>query len=261
MAGDARARLVTFNALVLAGSRGGADPLAVYAGVTDKAMIEIGGHTMLARVIAALRAAGAGRIAVVFSSDTVRAHAEALGAEVIAAAAGPSASAARGFAQLGAPLLVTTADHALLEPAWIMRFLADVPADADVAVLLARRDVIEQAVPETKRTYLRFADGAWSGCNLFHLATPKAAAAIDLWQRVEADRKRPWRIVGRLGPKLLWRYLIGRLTLAEGLGHVGQLAGVTARMVASPFGLAAVDVDKPSDLDLVRALIEKTPKP
>ena len=247
---------MSFDALVLAGSRPGPDPLADYAGVADKAMIEIGGRTMLARVVAALRVAGAGRIAVVVSSDAVRAAAERLGVELIAAAAGPSASAARGFAALGAPLLVTTADHALLEPDWITRFIADVPADADVAVLLARRDVIERAVPETKRTYLRFADGAWSGCNLFYLATPGATAAIDLWQRVEADRKRPWRIVGRLGPRLLWRYLTGRLTLAEGLGQVGKLAGVTARMVASPFGLAAVDVDKPGDLDLVRGLLE-----
>ncbi|MEN2787214.1 NTP transferase domain-containing protein [Sphingomonas qilianensis] len=258
MARDARARIVSFTALVLAGSRGGVDPLADYAGVTDKAMIEIGGRTMLARVVDALRQAGAARIAVVVSSDVVRRHAEQLGVDVIAGAAGPSASAALGFAQLGAPLLVTTADHALLDPAWVTRFLADVPRDADVAVLLARRDVIEQAVPDPKRTYLRFADGAWSGCNLFYLATPKAAAAIALWQRVEADRKRPWRIVGRLGPRLLWRYLSGRLTLAEGLAHIGTLASVNARMVASPFGLAAVDVDKPADLDLVRGLIERS---
>lgn len=246
---------MTFNALVLAGSRGGVDPLAVYAGVADKAMIEIGGQTMLARVVGALRAAGARRIVVVVSSAVVRGEALTLGIEAIDAAAGPSASAAAGFALLGAPLLVTTADHALLRPQWVTRFLGDVPDDADVAVLLARRDVVEAAVPETRRTWLRFADGAWSGCNMFWLATPAAAAAIDLWQRVEHDRKRPWRIVGRLGPRLLWRYLTGRLTLAAGLARVGDLAGVRARMVASSFGLAAVDVDKPADLNLVRRLV------
>lgn len=250
---------MSFNALVLAGSRGGADPLTRYAGVTDKAMIAIDGATMLARVVAALRDAGAGRIAVVVSSDAVRAAALALGTEAIDAAAGPSASAAKGFALLGAPLLVTTADHALLRPEWVTRFLTDVPDDADVAVLLARRDVVEQAVPDTRRTWLRFADGAWSGCNMFWLATPQAAAAIDLWQRVERDRKRPWRIVGRLGPRLLWRYLTGRLTLAAGLARIGALAGVRVRMVASPFGLAAVDVDKPADLDLVRRLVAPEP--
>ena len=246
---------MTFNALILAGSRGGSDPLADYAGVADKAMIEIGGRTMLARVAAAVRAAGAERIVVMASSKGVRAEAQALGLETLDAAAGPSASTGRGFDLLGPPLLVTTADHALLEPEWITRFIADVPPRADVAVLLARRDLIERAVPETKRTYLRFADGAWSGCNLFYLATPQASAAIALWQSVEADRKRPWRIVRKLGPSLLLRYLIGRLTLAEGMARIGTLAGVQAAMVPSPFGLAAIDVDKPDDLDLVRRLI------
>lgn len=245
---------MSFNALILAGSRGGIDPVADYAGVSDKAMIKIGGHTMLARVAEALRGAGASRIVAVASSTIVRDEAIALGLEVIDAAAGPSASAGAGFDRLGAPLLVTTADHALLEPEWISRFIADVPAHADVAVLLARKDVIERAVPETRRTYLKFADGWWSGCNLFYLATPRAQAAITLWQSVEADRKRPWRIVRKLGPSLLVRYLIGRLTLAAGLAQIGKLAGINAAMVPSPFGLAAVDVDKPADLDLVRRL-------
>ena len=246
---------MSFTALILAGSRGGVDPLAEHAGVPDKALIAIDGRTMLARVADALRAAGADRIVVAVSSAEVHAHAIDLGLEPLAAAAGPSASTALALDRLGAPLLVTTADHALLRREWITRFIADVPADADVAALLADRATIERAVPETKRTYLRFADGAWSGCNLFYLATPAARAAIDLWQRVERDRKRPWRIVWRLGPLLLLRYLTGRLTLASALGRVGALAGVRARMVASPFGLAAVDVDKIADLDLVRRLI------
>lgn len=245
---------MTFDALVLAGSRGGADPVASYAGVADKAMIVIGGRTMLAHVVETLRAAGAGRIMVAASSDAVRDHAGELGTEVIAAADGPSASAARGLDLIGAPLLVTTADHALLRPEWIAQFLADAPGDTDVVALLARRETIEREVPETQRTYLRFADGDWSGCNLFWLATPRAAAAIALWQSVERDRKRPWRIVRRLGPVLLLRYLTGRLTLTEALARLGNLAGCRTRVVESAFGLAAVDVDKSADLDLVRKL-------
>jgi GTP:adenosylcobinamide-phosphate guanylyltransferase len=244
-----------FNALVLAGSRAGTDPVADYAGVGDKAMIVIGGRTMLNRVVDSLRAAGAERIVVVASSQVVHDHAAALGVEIIDAAAGPSESAARGLDLLGAPLLVTTADHALLRPDWIANFLANLPSGADVAVLLANRCTIERDVPGTKRTYLRFADGAWSGCNLFYLATPDARRAIDLWRTVEADRKRPWRIVRRLGPALLLRYLVGRLTLASALGHIGATIGIRAAMVASPTGLAAVDVDKPADLDLVRRLV------
>ena len=243
-------------AVILAGSRPGTiDPVAAAEGVAHKALVELAGLTLLARVAGALRGAGLTRIAVSADHPAVLAEAERLGLTVVAPDRGPSGSVARGVAALGTPLLVTTADHALLQAAWISRFIADVPADSDVAVLLARRDVVEAAAAGTRRTWLRFADGAWSGCNLFLLSSARAEAAIGLWSEVEADRKRPWRIVRRLGPQLLLRYLTGRLTLADAVAHLGARAGVTAATVASPFGLAAVDVDTPADLALVRSLI------
>ena len=246
---------MTWSALILAGSRPGAtDPVATYAGVSHKALIRLEGATLLARVATAVRAAGATRVAVSASDRAVVVEAMRLGLEVLPPAAGPSASVAAALTVLGTPMLVTTADHALLDGAWVARFLADVPDDADVATLLARRDVVEAVAPATRRTWLRFADGDWSGCNLFWLATPEAALAIGLWSQVEADRKRPWRIVWRLGPLLLLRYLFGRLTLAAAVRQLGRRAGVATAVVPSPFGLAAIDVDKPADLDLVRTL-------
>jgi GTP:adenosylcobinamide-phosphate guanylyltransferase len=245
------------TALVLAGSRGGEDPVAIYAGVSDKALINLGGTTMLARVLQALRDAGVQWLAVSASNSAVIEEAERHSGQGIAAAAGPSASVGIALRELGAPLLVTTGDHALLRAEWVTDFVARVPADADVAVLLARREAIEVAAPGSQRTYLRFADGHWSGCNLFYLATPRAEAVIRLWQAVEQDRKRPWRIVRRLGPMLLLRYLVGRLSLAEAIAHLGRRAGVVAAVVECPDGLAAVDVDKPSDLDFVRARLDQ----
>ncbi len=247
---------MTPAALILAGSRPGApDPVADYAGVPHKALISLEGCTLLGRVAGALRGAGIDRIAVSADHPAVIAEAVRLSLDIVAPAAGPSGSVAAGLAQLGTPLLVTTADHALLDATWVRRFIADVPPKADAAVLLARRDVVEAAAPGTRRTWLRFADGDWSGCNLFLLATPQAEHAIGLWSRVEADRKRPWRIVRRLGPGLLLRYLLGRLTLTAALRHLGAKAGIEAAAVATPFGLAAVDVDKAADLDLVRRLV------
>lgn len=242
------------TALILAGSRGGADPVAAAEGTAHKALVTVGGATMLARVASALRAAAVGELVVSADDPAVRAAAAVLELRTIPPAAGPSRSVARALERWGTPLLVTTADHALLQPAWVDSFLADVPAGADVAVLLARRDRVEAAAPATRRTWLRFADGDWSGCNLFLLATPRAAAAVRLWEAVEADRKRPWRIVRRLGWRLLLRYLLGRLSLAEAVATLGRRAGVSAAAVASDYGLAAVDVDTPADLALVRAI-------
>ena len=116
-----------FSALILAGSRGGVDPVAGYASVSHKALIVLDGETLLGRVAQALRDAGATRIAVSVSDDAVRAEATALGLTVLTAANGPSLSVREGIAALGTPLMVTTADHALLHPDWIRRFRADAP--------------------------------------------------------------------------------------------------------------------------------------
>ncbi|PEQ12399.1 GTP--adenosylcobinamide-phosphate guanylyltransferase [Novosphingobium sp. PC22D] len=243
-------------ALVLAGSRPGApDGVALAEGLSHKALARIGGETMLARVIAALRGAGIERLAVATNDEEVAALARARECEVIASGTGPSASVAAGFAHFGAPMLVTTSDHALLEAEWVREFVAAAPGDADVAVLLARGEAVRAALPGSSRTFLTFADGAWSGCNLFLLATPRARAAIETWSMVEADRKRPWRIAARLGIGTLWRYWRGRLTLAAALARLGARIGVVAVPVAARDGLAAVDVDKPRDLADVRRIV------
>jgi GTP:adenosylcobinamide-phosphate guanylyltransferase len=242
------------RALVLAGARPEADPVAAYAGVSHKALIPLAGEPLLARVVAALKGAGMDRIGVSACDPQVIALANSLATEVLPAEAGPSLSALRGIEALGPPVLLTTSDHALLQSEWIAQFLADAPQAADVAVLLAGREAVEAAAPGTRRTYLKFADGQWSGCNLFLVRSERGLGAVQLWREIEADRKRPWRIIRRLGPSTLARYLLGRLTLAEALQRLGRLCGADVAAVPSRFGLAAVDVDKPADLDLVRAL-------
>jgi GTP:adenosylcobinamide-phosphate guanylyltransferase len=243
------------NALVLAGSRPGGDPLALEAGVTHKALIEIGGKPLLTRVVGALREAGCTQIFVCCEPGPVEDLARALGAGIVPPAAGPSGSVLRALETCGTPLLVTTADHALLRPEWVSELVDGAPADCDLAVMMAERARIEAAMPGSRRTYLRFADGHWSGCNLFYLRTPAARAAVEEWTRVEADRKRPWKIVARLGFGLLVSYALGRLTLAKGLARLGEGIGVRAALVPASNGLAAVDVDTARDLKDVRLLV------
>jgi CTP:molybdopterin cytidylyltransferase MocA len=247
-----------FTALVLAGERDRIDPVAAYAGVPHKALIMLDGKSLLSRVVSALEGAGAQRIWVSTNNaavaDAVSKIHSPVPLEPIAAAASPALSIIEAAERLGTPLLVTTADHALLQPAWISRFLADSPPDADIAVLLAPEASVRAAAPGTRRTYLRFRDGRFSGCNLFFLRNDRALRALALWRRVEAHRKQPWRIALILGPAMLAAAL-GWLTLDQAIRRLGRRAGVAAAAVRTPFGLAAVDVDKAADLDLVRRLV------
>ncbi len=251
----------SLTALVLAGSRGPGEALAVHAGVSHKALIEIGGLSMLERVVSAVAALPQiSRIVVAIESpellDTLPGlHSLGPRLQTMPAADSPSLSVAAALRQFGTPLLVTTADHALLETRWLEHFLQHCPADAEVCVALARREQVLTAVPDTQRTWLRFADGRFSGCNLFYLAGPMAANAVNFWRTIENERKHPLRMLRRVGYGSVLRYVLGRLTLAQALSRLGERCGARTMAVEMPFGRAAVDVDKPADLDLVRRLI------
>ena len=116
-----------FTALILAGSRGGPETVANHAGVAHKALIPIDGTPMILRVVAALGEAGASRIAVSTNDAEVMALLAGYEVECMPPRAQPSLSVLSAFETLGAPLLVTTADHALLRPEWITQFIADMP--------------------------------------------------------------------------------------------------------------------------------------
>ena len=246
---------MTFTALILAGSRPGEDPAAICAGVPHKALIELGGETLLDKVVRAVRGAGADRVLVSCSLPVVADHARALGCEVLQAQEGPSASVAAAFDLAGPALLVTTADHAFLRAEWVSELVDGCGPDADLALMLAERSKVEEAMPGSRRTYLRFSDGQWSGCNLFYLHSENARRAIELWQTIERDRKKPWKIALRLGIGTLLTYVRGKLPIQAALGRLGSMIGINVTLVPASDGLAAVDIDKPQDLDDVRRMV------
>ncbi|MBB2202975.1 NTP transferase domain-containing protein [Gluconacetobacter tumulisoli] len=247
----------TLNVLILAGTRAGTrDPMAQAAGVSHKAILPVAGRPMIARVVDALSAVPRiGRIAVSIEDPDILTGLLDRPVTILPPAQGPSGSVMEAIGTLGTPLLVTTADHALLRPEWIESFLSAAGDTCDVAAGIAMERDIRRDVPGTKRTMIRLADGAFSGCNLFLFRTPAAIGVVRLWQRLEQERKRPVRMARLLGPGILLRYLVGRLTRQALCARIERLAGASARLVPLPDGRAAVDVDKPADLDLVQSIL------
>ncbi|HEU4705166.1 MAG TPA: 4-diphosphocytidyl-2C-methyl-D-erythritol synthase, partial [Sphingomicrobium sp.] len=152
------------------------------------------------------------------------------------------------------PLLVTTADHALLDAAMIEDFCAR-SGGADIAVAVVERRALLERLPATRRTWIAFRGGAFSGANLFLLASPRVAPAIALWRGVEQDRKKGWRLLLAMGPALFLGSVLRLLTIDQALGRIGRRLGLDVRAVAMADPLAAVDVDKPDDHRLVEAIL------
>ena len=249
-----------WTALVLAGSRPGIDPFAQTHGTDLKALIPVGGVPMVVRPVQALLTAAnidqvrvlaqhRDRIAAALPTDprlSVEPSGETIAATIAAYLADPKTRY---------PLLVTTADHALLDPAMIADFCTRADG-ADLAIGLVERAPLMARLPQTRRTWLKFRGGAYSGANLFAFGSAKAASAVELWRSVEQDRKKGWRIIGALGFPALIGAALRLRTLDETLASVGQRLGITIRKVELSNPLAAVDVDKPDDHQLVTAILE-----
>lgn len=246
-----------WTALVLAGERPDDDPVGRPFGPGPKALVTVGGRAMVTWVTGVLLSTpGVERVVVLAQDTDALAGALPPGCEVALSGSGiaESVAAVAGTAAAPWPVLVTTADHPLLTSATVQQFLARADGAAVAVGFVARRTVLARH-PTTRRTWLRMADGGWTGANLFAVGGPDARPALDHWAGVERDRKRAWRLLLTFGPTLATLALARRLTLAEALRRAGQRLGLTARAVPLDYPDAAIDVDRPADRRLAELIL------
>ena len=252
-----------WTAIILAGQRPGENAFAASHNVTAKALIPVAGEPMLGRVAATLlRCPEIGRILVLAQEpDALLMGALGWMAEeprIATARAGDgistSIAAVVGTDAAPWPVLVVTADHALLTPAMVAEFIAEAGGN-DAAVALVERRVVESAYPETRRTWLRFSDGDYSGANLFALGGPAAHKALALWARVEKDRKKAVRLLFYFGPLLALRAITRTISLDTAVAKVARRVDLSVKPVRLSVAEAAIDVDKPADLALVERIL------
>jgi GTP:adenosylcobinamide-phosphate guanylyltransferase len=238
----------------MAGSRGTADPLAAATGVAHKALAPVGGVAMLERVVATLRASRWIDRIVILGLDATAVGDLATGAtgatpvELLQGDRTPSASAALAIKELGLepPVLITTADHPLLTPDTLDSFCERAEAmNADATFAIVPVGLVQASFPGIRRTTFRFRDGGFCGCNLYALLSTKGYDALREWAAVEAERKRPWRMVRILGLGTLLRFALGQLSLADLTGAVFARTGLRIRPVFLTDGAAGFDIDTP----------------
>lgn len=252
------------TAILLAGSRPTPDPLAVAAGVVIKPLAPVAGEPMINHPARALLAHPAvGQVIILtqssapFAADPATAwlttHPQ-VRFEQSGAGIASSLLALLERGDVPFPILLTTADHVLLDSAMLDQFTQEA-AGADIAVAMVERRILLARYPGSRRTWLKFRDGWWSGANIFWFGSDRARSIIALWQEVEQDRKKGWKIVSAFGPVALIGTLLRLLTLRGGIARIGRRFGLTARLVAMEKAEACIDADKPDDVVLIEQIV------
>ena len=251
-----------WTAIILAAGRGPSDPMAKAYGVSHKCALPVVGVPMLKRVVDALQ--GSRSIASIsVSIETADVARSALGkASNIAIVASENSAPLSAIIAINNnpafPILITTADHVLLTPEMIDYFCEQADLnDADFSAGLARAEVILGAYPQSIRTFFKFGKDRVSGCNLFAIRNEKGLRLLEKWKYLESVRKKPWRLVAAFGPLALVRFLLGALSLDSAFRIVSKRLDLQTKPVLLPFAEAAIDVDKPSDLELAETILKQ----
>ena len=190
---------INFNAVVLAGDRGGDDPLLKAANVGAKAEVVLGGSTQLEKVLLALRQAKhvnsifvvGPRLAQVRDSEQLTSLLSKYDAVSVPVEEGPSASAIAGVMRSNSfPTLIITCDLPLIESECIDQYCRElINASADFIIGAINHADIVSYVPGIKKTIYRFRQEAICFANVFAVMGKQGMQALEFWQQMEKLRK------------------------------------------------------------------------
>jgi GTP:adenosylcobinamide-phosphate guanylyltransferase len=149
-------------------------------------------------------------------------------------------------------LLVVSADIPALTSEHVDWIVSQAQAgDHDLCYCVIDRRAMEAAFPGCRRTFYRFRDREVCGGDLAVVRTSIFAGDSRIWQKLTEARKSRWRTAAAIGPVVLLRFLLGRLSIDEVVRVASRRLGIRGRALDCPFPEAGMDVDKPFQRDLV----------
>lgn len=227
---------------MLAGGRSD-DPLAKRFGVPSKCFVPFRGRPLVEHVLGALAASGLTTLVVgpehpLEPAPRLRLPDRGGMLENLEAALEATPSER---------VLVASGDMPFLSAEAIRYVLGQAPR-AGLVYCVVRKEEIERSFPGMRRTYARLREGSFTGGNVILLDKALFGSALGLARKVVALRKNPLALAQMIGWSVLFKLLLGRLSIPELETRASRLLGAPARALVVPFAGVGVDIDKEEDL-------------
>ncbi|MBS4024415.1 MAG: nucleotidyltransferase family protein [Clostridia bacterium] len=250
------------DALILAGSVNN-DKLRECSPVANEAFIPIGGKAMVQYVVEAIKKSSQIERIIIVGPPEQFQPLFAQDEKILFAMRGETIiqGTLNGLKLTSSSqVLIATSDIPLLTPEAVDMFIKDCLEHQNVELFypIVPKEVNDRDFPGVKRTYVKLKDGIFTGGNLFLVnpeIVPRCAAKAE---EIVSLRKSPLALAKLIGVGFIIKFLLRQLTIAEAENQVSKLLGVVGKAIVSPYPEIGVDVDKPSDLELVRKVLSKT---
>jgi GTP:adenosylcobinamide-phosphate guanylyltransferase len=155
-------------------------------------------------------------------------------------------------------VLVVSSDIPALKPEmvdWLVDTCMETKDDLYYGV--CPRDVMEARFPESKRTWTHLKDMDVCGADMNLTHVRMATEHLDMWEQLIGTRKSPLKQAGIIGLGTLFALFARRLTLEDAVARVCDRIGIKGRAIVWPYAEPCMDVDKPGQLELLRADLTK----
>lgn len=150
-------------------------------------------------------------------------------------------------------VLVVTADIPLLTTEAVDNFIEICRhKEGELFYPIVSKEANEKKYPGVRRTYVNLKEGIFTGGNLVLLDPRVAKKCADVAEELVRLRKSPISLAFYIGWGMLLRYLLGILSIHDAEEKVSELLGIKGTGVVSTYPEIGIDVDKQSDLLLVK---------
>ncbi len=225
-------------------------------GTDSKALVEIGGTTVLERTMAALKGSGVVNRTVVIGGEKVR---NSVGGKLAdftlpEGSTGPE-NIFRGLDALAKAdnppdkVLIVTCDLPFLTPELIKGFVESCPEDRDICVPLVNQKSFHARFPGTDASFVALKDDVWTTGCIFVIDVAALRKARPHIERVFENRKSKFGMAKLLGPAFVYKWLRKQLTLADVEAKIQSLLGCSGRAIVHSAPEFTFDIDYIEDYE------------
>ena len=128
----------------------------------------------------------------------------------------------------------------------------------DIYYGIVKREVMEARYPGSNRTFTKLADMHVCGADIHiaHKTMVTDPEHLAMWEELIGKRKSPLQQAASIGILTLLLLLMGRLSLTGAVDRVTKRLQITGRPIIWEYAEPAMDVDKPHQLEILRADLE-----
>jgi GTP:adenosylcobinamide-phosphate guanylyltransferase len=139
---------------------------------------------------------------------------------------------------------------------WVVR--AAMKSDEDVYYNVIQREVMEKRFPGSKRTWTRLKDMQVCGGDM---NVGRLSLIVDddnpMWEKITDARKSPLKQASLIGMNTAIPLLFRQLTLEKAVSNIMKRLDITGQALVCPYAEIGMDVDKPHQLEMLRADLKK----